>query len=236
MKNKYYVYCVKLEDEIVYVGKGKGDRYKHCLSGVSHNKGLNEIYFKHQLGLCVKPTINIVEYFDNSDKAYYAEAILIEELQPECNIRGRVEIRKRKRPLELCQNISVVEDLLHALRKNEILLSETIEDYEIIIDNLKNDIKLLIDEKESLVNTYTKEYKHLINENTLMSSHVEALLADNLKGLTPKETFIKLYEEGWLQKDIAEKLGKTERTIRNWVKDYKNWKVVEYKEYKTNAK
>lgn len=227
MKNKYYVYCVKLRGKIVYIGKGSGDRYKHALSGISHNKGLNELYFKHQLGLGEEPTIHIIEYFSTSDKAYYAEAILIEELQPECNVRGKVEIRERKKLLRFNHNVCVVENLLSIIRKNEVILNQTIENYENTIDQLRKEVNTLSDEKESLTNTYTNERKQLLNENYFMTTHVESLLEDNLKGLTPRETFIKLYECGWLQKDIAAKLGKTERTIRNWVSQYKKEKCVD---------
>lgn len=38
----YYVYVCKVDGEVAYIGKGKGDRWKHCLSGKSHNRKLNE--------------------------------------------------------------------------------------------------------------------------------------------------------------------------------------------------
>ena len=39
---KYYVYhAYGLNGELLYVGKGSGDRYKHCNSGVSHCFELN---------------------------------------------------------------------------------------------------------------------------------------------------------------------------------------------------
>lgn len=46
MSNVYYVYTWYYKGVPVYVGKGKGSRWKHGNSGCSHVKGLNEIYFK----------------------------------------------------------------------------------------------------------------------------------------------------------------------------------------------
>lgn len=39
---EFYVYVCKVDGVAVYVGKGKGNRWKHCLSGKSHNRKLNE--------------------------------------------------------------------------------------------------------------------------------------------------------------------------------------------------
>lgn len=41
----FYVYGVFVDGKGVYVGKGKGDRYKHPVSGCSSVKRLNEDYF-----------------------------------------------------------------------------------------------------------------------------------------------------------------------------------------------
>lgn len=38
---QYYVYGVYFNETLVYVGKGKGNRYKHCTSGKSHCHELN---------------------------------------------------------------------------------------------------------------------------------------------------------------------------------------------------
>lgn len=46
MNNNYYVYTWYYKGVPVYVGKGKGSRWKHGKSGCSHVRGLNEIYFK----------------------------------------------------------------------------------------------------------------------------------------------------------------------------------------------
>ena len=54
MSKKYYVYyAYGLHGELLYIGYGKGDRYKHCNNGMSSNKGLNRYYFNNGEGDCI---------------------------------------------------------------------------------------------------------------------------------------------------------------------------------------
>lgn len=41
----YYVYCVFVDGEVRYIGKGKGDRWKHAISGASSVPELNRDHF-----------------------------------------------------------------------------------------------------------------------------------------------------------------------------------------------
>ena len=88
---KYYVYKVFLKDEVIYVGKGQGDRSKHVLSGKSHNVKLNEYYFKHKLLGEMLPFVKKVKYFEEECEALQYETYLIRDLLPDCNIRGTKE-------------------------------------------------------------------------------------------------------------------------------------------------
>ena len=55
MSKNYYVYCAYgVNDEILYIGYGKGDRYKHCNNGMSSNKGLNRYYFLNGENECIR--------------------------------------------------------------------------------------------------------------------------------------------------------------------------------------
>jgi hypothetical protein len=90
VSEQYYVYEVKIGDEVVYVGKGRGDRYLHATSGKSHNFKLNRFYFEHLLLSNPLPTVEIVAHFHNETRALKYEKFLISHHLPECNIRGKV--------------------------------------------------------------------------------------------------------------------------------------------------
>lgn len=42
-----YVYICYIKDLPVYVGKGTGKRWRHCISGKSTNPDLNKAFFEH---------------------------------------------------------------------------------------------------------------------------------------------------------------------------------------------
>ena len=80
---KYYVYhAYGLNGELLYVGKGSGDRYKHCNSGVSSSFHLNEYFFKNG-----NESINtkIVREFDCEIEALEYEKVCIQTLKPKFN-------------------------------------------------------------------------------------------------------------------------------------------------------
>lgn len=84
MKEEYYVYLVMDKEtlEVMYIGKGKGNRYYHILSGVSNNYEANKA---HHLGLtsnCV--TLKLLNNVNN-DFACEVEKSLIYTLQPAWN-------------------------------------------------------------------------------------------------------------------------------------------------------
>ena len=82
MSKGYYVYQVTLKGEVVYVGKGKGNRADHVLSGKSHNYNLNKLYFEHLLLGADLPVVEKVKYFSNEESALGFEAYMIRELLP----------------------------------------------------------------------------------------------------------------------------------------------------------
>ncbi len=88
MNNKYYVYKVFLNKEVIYVGKGQGSRSSHVLSGKSHNSKLNEYYFRHKLLGEDLPFVKKVRFFEEEEEALNYETYLIKDLLPDCNVRG----------------------------------------------------------------------------------------------------------------------------------------------------
>ena len=81
--NVYFAYK-GLDSPILYVGKGKGDRYRHVNSGISTCKAANKHYFTYGEIHCL-PEFN---YLTNQE-ALDLEGSLIKELQPEWNIQGK---------------------------------------------------------------------------------------------------------------------------------------------------
>lgn len=85
-KNKFYVYRVLHKDEVIYVGKGRGNRYQHVLSGASHNKYLNELYYKCKSESTPLPEV-ILECCESEQESVDREHHLIYTLKPRYNIQ-----------------------------------------------------------------------------------------------------------------------------------------------------
>lgn len=83
-KNFYVYLATGIENEPLYIGKGSGDRYKHCNSGVSSSYLLNQYYFLNGVDSI---SVEIVKYFSNSEDALSFEADLIYELEPAFNLK-----------------------------------------------------------------------------------------------------------------------------------------------------
>ena len=108
MNTEYYVYgAYGIHGELLYIGYGKGDRYKHCNNGKSSNKGLNRYYFLNGEGDCIK----VEKLFENLsiDDATYLETLCINHLSPSFNVRGIV------RAFQTIENEIHVSDLTRLL-------------------------------------------------------------------------------------------------------------------------
>ena len=83
----HYVYgAFGVNNELLYIGKGKGTRWKHCSSGISSSKALNRYYFQNGEGDCI--TARILHRFSSNSKAVEKERELISLYQPPFNLDG----------------------------------------------------------------------------------------------------------------------------------------------------
>ena len=73
--NKYYVYVCSIKGDPVYVGKGCGDRYKHCTSGRSSCIELNKNLFQH--GERAFSVIKVIEGLTEAEALEYERAAII---------------------------------------------------------------------------------------------------------------------------------------------------------------
>ena len=81
----FYVYWHTINDEIVYVGKGTGDRAWSTNRSQTWIDAMESIDYDYQ--------VDIVKTYFDEDAAYRHEAQLIKELNPRLNINeGRTSI------------------------------------------------------------------------------------------------------------------------------------------------
>lgn len=79
MANEYYVYACLVNNELVYVGKGKKGRYLHCTSGTSSCKELNRDLFKY--GEYRFKVLKVVENLSEQDAFDMEKAVLMCEAE-----------------------------------------------------------------------------------------------------------------------------------------------------------
>lgn len=162
MKNNYYVYRVDVDEECYYIGMGKGDRIKHCLSGKSNNYRLNEVYFRNKL-LKSKVKVSCVKVKENlyKDEALKIETALIIKHRPHANTSMkniiREEVMFQGEPLSAVLD----EDVLRVFLKEKVSLlnSTTINrlEHSITDYNLKDNLPIVNKAFESsIVRTKTK--------------------------------------------------------------------------------
>lgn len=83
----HYVYAAYgIDNELLYIGKGKGDRWKHCASGISSSRDLNRYYFSNGEGDCIK--VKILQRFSKDSTATSKELNLIKQYSPPFNLSG----------------------------------------------------------------------------------------------------------------------------------------------------
>lgn len=80
-KNNYEIYTVTdNEGNYLYVGSGRSGRHRHCSSGKSSVKELNEMYFKN-----IPFRVEVIYSGLDKEKSLYIEHEMIYELDPKFN-------------------------------------------------------------------------------------------------------------------------------------------------------
>ena len=72
---------------VVYVGSGVTGRSNHCVSGVSHVYGLNQMHFSKE-----DISVEIYKICETKEESLKIEETLIKELAPIFNIRHNISI------------------------------------------------------------------------------------------------------------------------------------------------
>ena len=97
---KFELYYCYYKDELVYIGHGKAGRHKHCLSGKSHCRELNQIVLTEGLD---NLRVDVVYRANDRFKTLMREKEDIVGLQPKFNKDGKSRLdlldnKKRKYP------------------------------------------------------------------------------------------------------------------------------------------
>lgn len=85
VEKEYYNYISFYRGIPVYVGKGKGARLQHTLSGTSENEKINEFHFRWKFFNDIPLETRKVAYFSDEQKALANESKLIKRCSPYCN-------------------------------------------------------------------------------------------------------------------------------------------------------
>ena len=140
MTKEYYVYgAYGLHGELLYIGKGSGNRYQHCNSGISSNKALNRYYFAN--GEEGSITVKILHHFDDDKSALQCEKDLIIKHEPLYNTdfckktTGKVKNRQNREDVIGCLERGykvdyrrVMKIYLEAIHNNDTSVIELIDE------------------------------------------------------------------------------------------------------------
>ena len=208
MSKKYYVYCAYgVNGEILYIGKGSGNRYQHCNNGASANKDLNRYYFSN--GEDGSITVKILHHFDDDKSALHYEKDLIIKHKPLYNTdfckktTRKVKNRQNREDVIGCLERGYKVDFSRLLKK----YIEAIEDDDVglveMIENKSEEHRRIVDvlgieriktigfNKTRLMNAYRLALK--FSENNL-------LIKSKLSGIKVGEKYTSSYLMNLLQK------------------------------------
>lgn len=116
-EKEYYVYKVYYRGILVYIGKGRGKRWKHVAKGGSSNELINDFYFRNKYFGDLNLDLRLAGRFSTDAQARREEKKQIEEFKPLCNkVSGRVhnssyEFRDKLIEVARLEGLSEPEDI-----------------------------------------------------------------------------------------------------------------------------
>ena len=144
--SKYYVYVAYgVKEEVLYVGKGKGRRYSHCLHGGSANPNINRYYFQN--GEEGSISVSKVKYFETDEEALEYEKHLIETLKPPFNV-DFVESNQRN---NFHTTLTPLEKLYYGFSTDFI---EVLKEYIKALEGGDIDTILLVEQRSSVYKNF----------------------------------------------------------------------------------
>lgn len=108
VEKEYYNYISFYRGIVVYVGKGKGKRLQHTLSGTSENEKINEFHFRWKFFNDVPLETRTVAHFSSEQSALSNEAKLIKRYTPYCNSSAK-EYKETYTFKDKLESICIVE-------------------------------------------------------------------------------------------------------------------------------
>lgn len=94
-KNIYYVYVVRMHGENVYIGRGKGTRWKHALSGTSHIKAFNELFYHGKIDCLsvhkIAENLTLQESIGIEQKAIYKAQPIFNTIGTKGRVKANLE-------------------------------------------------------------------------------------------------------------------------------------------------
>lgn len=224
-KKKYYVYCATgVNGEVLYIGKGSGNRYKHCSGGASNNVNLNRYYFAN--GESGSIIVDIIKRFDTNQEAIQYETLLITERLPLFNVRDHPinKVNSKMKHLTDLENLNrgyafdfsrMMNEYIKSIEDNDVGTTEMIEQksnlHKEYVDVLGIDrIKSLGSNKTKLTNAYNLAIKFSDN-NLEIKSRLSSL---RVGGKYTSNDIVNLLQKCY------DDLGINRKAISNDIKNY----------------
>ena len=138
--SKYYVYhAYGKSGELLYVGMGTGERYKHCIGGASSNKNLNRYFFNNGEDGSIR--VEIISYHSSKEEAYKEEREQILSLRPSCNSAHQTQ------DIVICStNFKTASEMYYDAWCNKTNRSEEdVKDTLELLRSLNKDLDMMLD-------------------------------------------------------------------------------------------